>query len=140
MEKCGRDGQATEHTVTRRMRFSRWLTKATNTHSQYEIFTAYPWQQWLIEPSSILCYTCIACLEVLATSVRDAILVYPVLLNKVLLCLLFPSTKCVLMMLYNSFYNVRRLSWLYCICVCVYVEYIYVCVCVFLYMQGVSRL
>jgi len=81
VEKYGRAGQATDHTVTRRMRFSCWLTKATNTHSQYEIFTAFPWQQ----RSSVLCYTCIACLEVLAITVRDAILLYPVLLNKILI-------------------------------------------------------
>jgi hypothetical protein len=81
VEKYGRAGQATEDTVTQRMRFSCWLTKATNTHSEYEIFNAFPWQQWLIESNaSILCYTCIACLvEVLVTSVRDGILVYSLL-------------------------------------------------------------
>jgi hypothetical protein len=78
LEKYDRGGQATEDTVTRRM-----LTKATNTHSEYEIFTAFPWQQLLIELASILCYTCIACLvEVLATSVRDTIFVCLVLLNR----------------------------------------------------------
>jgi hypothetical protein len=86
LKKYGRVGQATEDTVTRRMRFSCWLTKATNTHSEYEIFTAFPWQQLLIERAEILCYTCSACLvEVLATSVREAIFVCLVLLNKVLI-------------------------------------------------------
>jgi hypothetical protein len=86
MEKYGRAGQTAEDTVTRRMRFSCWLAKAKNTHSEYEIFTAFPWQQWLIERASILCYTCIACLvEALATSVCDVVLVYPLLISKVLI-------------------------------------------------------
>jgi hypothetical protein len=93
VEKYGGAGQATEDTLTRRMRFSCWLTKVTNTHSEYEISTAFPWQQWLIERASILCYTCIACIvEVLATPVRDAILAYPVLINKELIII---SALCV---------------------------------------------
>jgi hypothetical protein len=83
LEKYCRAEQATEDTVTRRMRLSCWLNKATNTHSEYEIFTAFPWQQLLIERAEVLCYTCIACLvEVLPTSVCEAIFVCLVLLNK----------------------------------------------------------
>jgi hypothetical protein len=36
------------------------ITKATDTHSEYVIFIAFPWQQWLGERASMLRYTCIA--------------------------------------------------------------------------------
>jgi hypothetical protein len=38
------------------------ITKATNTHSEYVIFIAFPLQQWLHEHVLMLCYTYIACL------------------------------------------------------------------------------
>ena len=44
------------------MRFARWITKATNTHSGYVILTPFPRQQWLCECAWILGYTYIACL------------------------------------------------------------------------------
>jgi hypothetical protein len=44
-----------------RMRIACWIPKATNTHSQYVILTAFPLQQWLQEHVSMLRYTCIAC-------------------------------------------------------------------------------
>jgi len=33
----------------RRMCFACWITKATNTHLMYVLFTAFPRQQWLWE-------------------------------------------------------------------------------------------
>ena len=45
-----------------RMRFAHWITKATNTHSEYIIFIVFPMQQWLEESASELRYTHIACL------------------------------------------------------------------------------
>jgi hypothetical protein len=39
------------------MRIACWITKATNTHSQYVILIVFPPQQWLRERASILCYT-----------------------------------------------------------------------------------
>jgi hypothetical protein len=39
-----------------------WTTKATNTHSEYIILTAFPLQEWLHEHTSMLCYTYVACL------------------------------------------------------------------------------
>ena len=45
-----------------RMRIACWIPKATNTHSQYVIFIAYPLQQWLHERSSMSRYTYIGCL------------------------------------------------------------------------------
>ena len=48
--------------ITRgRMRIACWITKATNTHSEYVILIAFPLQQWLHERASMLCYTYIVC-------------------------------------------------------------------------------
>jgi hypothetical protein len=35
VEKYGRAEQATDDSITRRMRFACWITKATVTHSEY---------------------------------------------------------------------------------------------------------
>ena len=43
-----------------RMRITGWIPKATDTHSEYVIIIAFPWQQWLRERASILRYTYIA--------------------------------------------------------------------------------
>ena len=45
------------------MRIASWVTKATNTHSQYVVLTAFPLQQWLHERVCMLRYTYIACLS-----------------------------------------------------------------------------
>jgi hypothetical protein len=37
VEKYGRARQATDDNIIRRMRFACWITKATDTHSEYEI-------------------------------------------------------------------------------------------------------
>jgi len=42
---------------TRRMSIAYWEPKATNTHSDYVLFIAFPRQQWLGERASILRYT-----------------------------------------------------------------------------------
>jgi hypothetical protein len=60
-KKC-RVGQATDDSVTRRMRVACWISKATNTHSEYVILTAFLLQQWLNERASILRCTYMACL------------------------------------------------------------------------------
>jgi hypothetical protein len=54
VEKYGRARQATDDNIIRRMRFACWITKATDTHSEYVILIAYPQQQWLRERASIL--------------------------------------------------------------------------------------
>jgi hypothetical protein len=41
----------------RRMRISRCVPKATNTHSKYVTLIAFPLQQWLYERASMLRYT-----------------------------------------------------------------------------------
>ena len=40
-EKCGRARQATDDNIIRRIRIACWITKATNTHSEYVILTAF---------------------------------------------------------------------------------------------------
>jgi hypothetical protein len=44
----------------RRVRFACWVPKATNTHTEYAIYIAFPLQQWLHERASLLRYTYIA--------------------------------------------------------------------------------
>ena len=45
-----------------RMRITCWISKATDTHSEYVILIAFPLQQWLHERASMLRYTYSACL------------------------------------------------------------------------------
>ena len=45
----------------RRMRFALWISKATDTPSEYIILIAWPQQQWLQERVSMLRYTYTAC-------------------------------------------------------------------------------
>jgi hypothetical protein len=63
MEKYCRARQATDGNITRRMRFACWITKATDTHSEYVIHIAFPRQQWLRERlSMLLLYVyCLSC-------------------------------------------------------------------------------
>jgi hypothetical protein len=42
------------------MRIACWINKATNTHTGFVIFIAFPLQQWLQERASLLRYTYIA--------------------------------------------------------------------------------
>jgi hypothetical protein len=65
MENYGTPRKATDENVIRRMRFACWITKATDTHSEYVILIAFRRQQWLRERVSLLCYTYIACLVIL---------------------------------------------------------------------------
>jgi hypothetical protein len=45
-----------------RMPFASWITKTTNTHSEYVILIAFPLQQRLQQRASLLRYTYIDCL------------------------------------------------------------------------------
>ena len=54
MEKHGTAGQATDDNIIQRMHFACWITKATDTHSQYVILIAFPQQQWSHERASVL--------------------------------------------------------------------------------------
>ena len=44
------------------MHIACWVSKPTNTHSQYVILIAFPLQHWLHKRASLLRYTYIACL------------------------------------------------------------------------------
>jgi len=44
------------------MHFACWIPKATDTHSEYVIFIAFPPQQWLHEHASMLPYTHTVCI------------------------------------------------------------------------------
>jgi hypothetical protein len=68
VEKCGRLREATDDNIIQRMHFQCWITKATNTHSEYVIRIALPRLQWLRECASMLCYTFIACLVKFTTT------------------------------------------------------------------------
>ena len=39
--------QAADDNITQRMHFAYWITKATDTHSEYVIIIAFAQQQWL---------------------------------------------------------------------------------------------
>ena len=53
--------QATDDNTIGRMSFACWITKATDSHSEYAIIIALPLQQWLHERTSTSRYTHIAC-------------------------------------------------------------------------------
>ena len=52
------------HMIIRRMRLACWITKVTNTHSEYVILIAFLLHQFLHECASLFCYTYIACLVI----------------------------------------------------------------------------
>ena len=56
VEKCGRMREAADDNVIWHMRFACWTTKATDKHSEYEILSAFPLQQWLREHSLFCLY------------------------------------------------------------------------------------
>jgi len=71
VEKCGRAGQATDGNKIRRMRTACWIPKAKIIHSECVILTAFPSQQRLGERASMLRYTYIACLVLIANGQED---------------------------------------------------------------------
>ena len=56
------------------MHIACWITKASNTHSEYVILIAFPLQHWLQERTSMLCYTYIACLAAFYIETRINVL------------------------------------------------------------------
>jgi hypothetical protein len=54
---------ATDGNITRFMRFACWITKATDTHSEYVMLITFPLQQWLHERTLLLRYAYIASLN-----------------------------------------------------------------------------
>ena len=60
VEKYCKARHATDDSITRRMRFACWITKAT--HSEYGILISFPRQKWFCERAPKLRYAYIACL------------------------------------------------------------------------------
>jgi len=58
--KCCRGTQTTNGDIIWRMSIECWIPKATNTHSEYAILTAFPLQQLLHQNASMLHYAYIA--------------------------------------------------------------------------------
>jgi len=63
VEKYGTAGQATGDNIIRRMPFACWITKATDTHSEYILLIAFPRQNWVRERASVsrLYVHCLSC-------------------------------------------------------------------------------
>jgi hypothetical protein len=59
-KKYGTAGQATDDSIIRRMCFACWVTKGTNTHSEYVILITFPWQQRFRDRDSVSRYTYIS--------------------------------------------------------------------------------
>ena len=53
VEKRGRNRQSDDN-IIRRTRIACWITKATDTHSEYATFIAFPTAKWLRERASVL--------------------------------------------------------------------------------------
>jgi hypothetical protein len=60
-EKYCTAGQVTDDDIILRMRIAWWIPKATNTHSEHVILTAFARKQWFRDRASILRYPYIAC-------------------------------------------------------------------------------
>jgi hypothetical protein len=62
VEKYRTAQRATDANIMRRMCFACWITKFTDTHSEYVMLIAFPLQQWLHERTSVFRYIYFACL------------------------------------------------------------------------------
>ena len=67
VEKCCRARHAIQMTIWC-ICIACWITKATNTHSEYVILIALPWQQWFCERASNVMFICT--LSILLVSVN----------------------------------------------------------------------
>jgi hypothetical protein len=57
VEKYGRSRQTTDDNTIWRMRFTCWITRASDTHSGFVLIIYFPWKHWLRERASVLHYT-----------------------------------------------------------------------------------
>jgi len=77
VEKYGRSGQATDDNITWHMCIACWMTKATETSSEYIQNIAFPQLHWLCKHTSVLRYVYIACLVItLCNSIRMKMIIY----------------------------------------------------------------
>jgi hypothetical protein len=72
VEKYGTAAQVTDDNIIRCMRFACWVTNATATHSEYEILTVFPRQQWVRERASVLTVY-VQCRPCLCNTSNDAV-------------------------------------------------------------------
>jgi hypothetical protein len=63
MEKHGRTRQATDENIIWRMRFTCWIKKATDLHSECVILIVFPWQQYLQESTLRLYAHCLVIIK-----------------------------------------------------------------------------
>ena len=62
VEKYGTSRQAKDYNIKGCMRLACWITKATETHSEYVILLPFAQQQCLLKPAFSATFICIACL------------------------------------------------------------------------------
>ena len=67
VEKYSTERKDINYSIILCMRFVCWISKATDTHSEYVIFIAFPLQQWLYERASVWRCTYIALLFLVAS-------------------------------------------------------------------------
>jgi len=84
-KKYGTVGQAIDGKTKQHMCSACWITKATDTQSEYVIFIAFPWQQWLYERVSMLhlhanCLSCLCLVQYVAFKLFRIIL-FPYLIE-----------------------------------------------------------
>ena len=80
-----------------RMHIARWITKATNTHSEYVILIALPLQQWLQERPSLLRYSTLLALFIVDVNNSGTLIkkrTFTLLSHSVLLASVSLHTKC----------------------------------------------
>jgi hypothetical protein len=70
VEKCCSPRQATDDNAIRRMRVACWITKATETRSEYLILLACPRQGLLCESASIFTSTFLVLLKIIKVTFK----------------------------------------------------------------------
>jgi hypothetical protein len=74
VEDYSRPGQATHDNIIWRIRYACCVTEATDTHSEYAIFIAFPGQQFLRERASMLTFICtLPLLQIILTIMQTTI-------------------------------------------------------------------
>jgi hypothetical protein len=82
VEKYGTVGQATDVNIIRRMRLTCWITKGTDTHSEYVVRIVFPRQQWLRERALILrVYVPCLCCVLYGSQNKQRLLTYRYVIN-----------------------------------------------------------
>jgi hypothetical protein len=81
--KCGGAGQATVDNIIWRMRFACWITKATDTHSEYVILIALPRQNGYANAPQLSHYTYIVSRVVIVMKPTWIFRYYTVYVNSV---------------------------------------------------------